>query len=132
LTVEAAKGGYHSGEVGGIVPETFRVVRQLLDRLDNSETGEPLEALRTEIPQWAKEEAQRMADLSGPGMYTKYNVHEGVEMVHQDNLVKMYLNNTWSANLSITGADGLPEVAKAGNVVRPSTSVRISMRLHPT
>ena len=35
LEVEAAKGGYHSGEVGGIVPETFRIVRALLDRLDD-------------------------------------------------------------------------------------------------
>jgi acetylornithine deacetylase/succinyl-diaminopimelate desuccinylase-like protein len=40
LTVEAGKAGYHSGEVGGVVPETFRVVRQLLNRLDDPVTGE--------------------------------------------------------------------------------------------
>lgn len=44
----------------------------------------------------------------------------------------MYLNNTWTANLSITGADGLPPVATAGNVVRASTSVRLSYRLPPS
>ena len=43
----------------------------------------------------------------------------------------MYLNNTWRANLSITGAGGLPEYTKAGNVVRPSTTFRLSMRLPP-
>lgn len=34
--------------------------------------------------------------------------------------------------MSITGADGLPPVSMAGNAVRASTSVRISMRLPPT
>lgn len=33
--------------------------------------------------------------------------------------------------MSITGADGLPPVGMAGNAVRSSTSVRISMRLSP-
>lgn len=131
MTVEAAKGGYHSGEVGGIVPETFRVMRALLDRLDDSATGEVFDALKTEIPDWAHAEAERMAALSGDGMHTKYDVHEGVKKVHEEDLVKMYINNTWKANLSVTGADGLPPVARAGNVVRPSTSVRLSMRLAP-
>lgn len=43
----------------------------------------------------------------------------------------MYLANTWEANLAVTGADGLPAIKMAGNVVRPSTSVRLSMRLGP-
>ena len=43
----------------------------------------------------------------------------------------MYLENVWRANLSITGCDGLPPVSMAGNVVRSSTSVRLSMRLSP-
>lgn len=39
LTVEFGITGYHSGEVGGIIPETFRVIRALLDRVDNPITG---------------------------------------------------------------------------------------------
>lgn len=39
LHVEAGMQGYHSGELGGIIPETFRVVRLLLDRVDNALTG---------------------------------------------------------------------------------------------
>lgn len=57
---------------------------------------------------------------------------EGVECMHQNNLAQLYLANTWGANLSITGAEGLPELSKAGNVVRASTSVRLSLRLAPT
>lgn len=39
VTISAAKGGYHSGLVGGIVPETFRVFRALLDRIDDAKTA---------------------------------------------------------------------------------------------
>ena len=44
----------------------------------------------------------------------------------------MYLGNQWGANLSVTGADGLPPINMAGNVVRSETGVRLSMRLSPT
>ena len=40
LKVECGITGYHSGEVGGLVPETFRIVRQLLNRIDSAETGQ--------------------------------------------------------------------------------------------
>lgn len=57
MTVEAAQGGYHSGEVGGIIPETFRIMRTLLDRIDNSETGMTISELNCEIPQRFRDEA---------------------------------------------------------------------------
>ncbi len=60
LTVEVGTVGYHSGEVGGIVPETFRVIRQLLDRLDDPVTGKPMSELDTELPEWKNEEAAFM------------------------------------------------------------------------
>lgn len=54
ITVSGCKTGYHSGEVGGILPETFRVIRKLLDRVDDSETGKVLiPELDVEIPEWA-------------------------------------------------------------------------------
>ena len=57
VDVEAGKQGYHSGELGGIIPETFRVMRELLSRVDNAETGRCADEFQTEIPAWAKEEA---------------------------------------------------------------------------
>ena len=132
MTVESGKAGYHSGEVGGIVPETFRIVRTLLDRLDNSTTGEPMAELVMPVPQWKQEEAEYIVGLAGDDMCTKYAIVDGGKYCHHDDLVKMYLANQWSANLSVTGADGLPPINMAGNVVRASTSVRLSMRLPPT
>jgi len=132
LTVEAGKQGYHSGELGGIIPETFRIVRQLLDRIDNSETGLICKEMQVEVPAKKMEEAKFMADKCGDSMYTKYKIHDGVKAMEQENIVEMYLNNVWRANLAITGAAGLPEIQIAGNVVRQSTSVRLSCRLPPT
>jgi len=78
-TVECGKDGYHSGEVGGIVPETFRVVRTLLKRLDDEETGEVCPELQCEVPAWKAEEAKQLADLAGPTMHDKYAVQPGVK-----------------------------------------------------
>lgn len=77
-------------------------------------------------------EAKFMAEKCGDSMYTKYSIHEGVKAMSQDNMVEMYLNNVWRANVAITGAAGLPDIQVAGNVVRQATSVRISCRLPPT
>ena len=132
LTVEAAKSGYHSGETGGMIPETFRVVRALLGRLDDAESGKVCEELHMEVPEFKRKEAQHIAAKYGEHLYKEFNLHEGVQVLCQDNMESMYLNKTWHPNLSITGADGLPPIATAGNVIRPKTSVRCSMRLPPT
>jgi hypothetical protein len=72
-----------------------------------------------------------MAKLAGSEICDQYGVVEGGKYCYGNDYVKMYLANTWEANLAVTGADGLPPINMAGNVVRPSTSVRLSMRLGP-
>ena len=132
LTVAFGKTGYHSGEVGGIIPETFRIARTLLDRIDSAETGLVAGDFQVEIPAWARAEAERMATLGGEELWKKYAVLDGCTAMNTDNLAEMYLNNTWRANLSITGAAGLPDVGIAGNVVRASTTLKLSLRLPPS
>lgn len=132
IKVECAKAGYHSGEAGGIVPETFRIIRALLNRVDDPETGEVVAELQAEVPEWKIEEAKEIAKSQGDELYKKFDMVEGVECMHLDSLEQMYLANTWGANLAITGAEGLPSISKAGNVVRASTSIRLSLRLAPT
>ena len=137
VTVEIGKAGYHSGEVGGIVPETMRVIRQLIDRLDDSKTGKVVLAeLVSEVPEWKRKEAEFMVDLAGDEMCRKYALATEEaqycgDYKKREELIEMYLENQWRANLSVTGADGLPPMGMAGNVVRNSTGVRLSMRLPP-
>lgn len=87
LTVECGAGGYHSGETGGIVPETFRIVRTLLDRLDNSETGEVCAELQCVPPQWKLDEAANLAAQAGSSMYEKYALVEGAKWCNMDDLI---------------------------------------------
>lgn len=69
LQVECALSGYHSGEVGGIVPETFRVVRALLDRVDDTLTGKVAAAFQSPIPEWKIKEANEVATTQGEKLH---------------------------------------------------------------
>jgi acetylornithine deacetylase/succinyl-diaminopimelate desuccinylase-like protein len=42
------------------------------------------------------------------------------------------LARTWRPALSYTGIDGLPPTGRAGNVLRPATALKLSLRLPPT
>lgn len=61
IEVHAGKNGYHSGEVGGIVPETFRIVRNLIDRIDDSKTGKVTSEFDAELPDWKDKEVKLIA-----------------------------------------------------------------------
>ena len=47
-------------------------------------------------------------------------------------LDELVLNRTWRPALAVTGAEGLPLPASAGNVLRPKTSLALSLRIPPT
>jgi hypothetical protein len=132
LTVGFGKVGYHSGEAGGIIPETFRIIRELLDRIENSDNGNVIEELRIEPPESKKKEAEHIAKNYAESFLAQYNdIVPGGIIMNKDNVAEAYLNRAWYPNMSITGAAGLPPLASAGNVLRPSTTVRISMRIPP-
>lgn len=65
-------------------------------------------------------------------MFNRCEVQPGVKLMNEGDYVEMYLNNVWRPNLSVTGSDGFPPISMAGNVIRPFTAVRCSMRLPPT
>ncbi|MEU4801610.1 M20/M25/M40 family metallo-hydrolase [Actinosynnema sp. NPDC023587] len=132
LTVRVLESGLHSGMASGIVPSSFRVVRQLLDRLEDSATGEVLiREMHVEVP------ANRVAEVreaiaSAPGVQvSSVPWAPGVRPVTTDE-VELALNAGWRPTLSVTGADGLPAPQDAGNVLRPFTTLVLSFRLPPT
>ncbi|MBN6035746.1 M20/M25/M40 family metallo-hydrolase [Amycolatopsis sp. 195334CR] len=130
LTVRVLDSGVHSGHSSGLVPSSFRVVRQLLDRLEDSRTGEVLlPELSVEIPEDRLAEV-RLAVAEG-GLRPELPITEGVRTA-SDDPVELVLNNTWRTTLSVTGASGLPSLEAAGNVLRPFTGLKLSFRLPPT
>ncbi|MEV0082552.1 M20/M25/M40 family metallo-hydrolase [Saccharopolyspora sp. NPDC050642] len=132
VKVQVLDSGLHSGIASGIAPSSFRVLRELLDRLEDSATGEVLvPELTVQIPENRVAEV-RAAIEAVPGLVR--NVvpwPEGLRPVDEDE-VELALNSTWRPTLSVIGADGLPKPADAGNVLRPYTTLLLSFRLPPT
>lgn len=132
LVVELLREGVHSGDAGGVVADGFRVLRTLLSRLENEESGiiRPQE-FHVEIPEQRIVQATKAAEVLGETAYAKFPFHPGVQPVTED-IRELVLNRTWRPALAITGAAGLPALENAGNVCRPRTAVKLSLRIPPT
>ena len=132
LTVSTLTEGVHSGAASGIVPSTFRILRQLLSRLEDEKTGEILpKELYVQVPEERLRQATATAQVLGTTVYSEFPFQPGTSPVTSD-IREALLNRTWRPQLAITGAGGLPSLDKAGNVLRPITAAKISLRLPPT
>ncbi|MGG6461788.1 M20 family metallopeptidase [Solilutibacter silvestris] len=132
LRVDVLHEGVHSGDASGIVPSSFRILRELLDRVDDEKTGKiRLDGLFVDIPAERKAQAAKVANVLGDEVWNKFPFMEGMVPMADDNTERV-LNRTWRPALSITGVDGMPPLSSAGNVLRPFTAVKLSLRLPPT
>jgi acetylornithine deacetylase/succinyl-diaminopimelate desuccinylase-like protein len=122
----------HSGDASGVVASSFRILRTLLNRLEDETTGAvKRQEFHADIPEQRRRQAHATSMALGAAVYNKFPFVAGMKPMSGD-LTELTLNRTWRPALSITGADGLPALASAGNVLRPATSVKISLRLPPT
>ncbi|MGV8944392.1 M20 family metallopeptidase [Thermomonas sp.] len=132
LTVKVLEEGVHSGDASGIVPSSFRIIRQLLSRIEDEATGRILlEGLHAQIPADRLAQAAKVAEVLGDEVFDKFPFLPGMTPMASDN-TELVLNRTWRPALSVTGVDGIPPLASAGNVLRPHTSLKLSLRLPPT
>ena len=124
--------GVHSGSAGGIVPSSFRVLRKVLSRIEDEQTGQLLlDDLFVDIPEQRDTQARLAAETLDRSVYTKYPW--AVEDPQPtESPYELLLNNTWRPTLSVTGAEGLPSLVDAGNVQLPGTTLKLSFRLPPT
>ena len=124
--------GVHSGDAGGVVPCTFRIARMLLSRIESEQNGEILPgAFHSPIPAARRQQASAAAAMLGESMHARFPFTSGSGPVTRD-LTELILNRTWRPALSIIGADGLPPTAGGGNVMRPVTELKLSLRIPPT
>ena len=132
LKVSVLSEGVHSGDASGIVPSSFRILRHLLSRLEDEATGKILvEDLFVDIPDERRQQAQRASEVLGTEIWDKFPFLPGMTPMNAD-LTELVLNRTWRPALSVTGVDGMPSLSSAGNVLRPHTAVKLSLRLPPT
>ena len=139
LKVEILTEGIHSGDASGLVPSSFRIMRQVLDRLEDSKSGRLLPAsFHCEVPADRLAQAQATANILGDEVYKRF------PWAHYDcggsttfalptttDPLQALLNRTWTPTLSVTGAEGFPSLENAGNVLRPYTAFKLSLRLPP-
>ena len=132
LRADVLREGVHSGTASGIVPSSFRVLREVLARVEDANSGTILvEELNTPIPPDRQVQAKAAAATLGDTVISKFPFMAGMRAVSNDPY-ELLLNNTWRPTLSVTGADGVPPFRSAGNTLRPYTSLKLSFRLTPT
>jgi acetylornithine deacetylase/succinyl-diaminopimelate desuccinylase-like protein len=136
LRVDILTEGIHSGDASGLVPSSFRILRQVLDRLEDSRTGQLLpQAFHCAVPADRVAQAQAAASALGDEVWRRYPWACGADgalaLPTTTNGTEALLNRTWRPTLSVTGVDGLPELGSAGNVLRPYTAFKLSLRLPP-
>ncbi|WP_440222302.1 M20 family metallopeptidase [Dokdonella sp. MW10] len=132
LRVDVLEEGVHSGDASGVVASSFRILRHVLSRLEDEATGRILPGeLHVEIPAQRIEQAKRSAEVLGDDVFSKFPFVDGMTPMNDD-IAELVLNRTWRPALSITGVGGLPALDSAGNVLRPFTAFKLSLRLPPT
>ena len=139
LKVEILTEGIHSGDASGLVPSSFRIMRQVLDRLEDSATGRLLPArFHCEVPAERLAQARATAAILGEEVYRRFPwAHHDcggstiVALPTTTDPVQALLKRTWEPTLSVTGAEGFPALQDAGNVLRPYTAFKLSLRLPP-
>jgi acetylornithine deacetylase/succinyl-diaminopimelate desuccinylase-like protein len=139
LKVEILTEGIHSGDASGLVPSSFRIMRQVLDRLEDSSNGRLLpQTFHCEVPPQRVAQARATAEILGEEVYRRFPwAHHDcggatlVALPTTTDPLEALLRRTWHPTLSVTGAEGFPSLQDAGNVLRPYTAFKLSLRLPP-
>ena len=132
LTVRVLTEGVHSGMATGIAPTPFRILEQLLARIEDPITGDLLlDELHVTMPADRRAQASAAAQVLGASVAGKLPWVKGAQPVSNDPM-ELLINSTWRGTLAVTGADGLPPVGSAGNVLLPELAAKLSLRLPPT
>jgi acetylornithine deacetylase/succinyl-diaminopimelate desuccinylase-like protein len=129
VRVDVLTEGIHSGAGGGVVPSSFRILRRILSRIEDEETGRILlpELLGGGIPDSHRANLEVLA-LEFPD--SALPVVDGLRLLAPDPVERLAAR-TWAAALAVTGMDGIPASRDGGNVLRPYTTLKFSLRVPP-
>ena len=131
LSVQVSNEGVHSGMSGGVIPSSFRIQRILLDRVEDSKSGEILiPEMHVQISDKVRKEAEELGSLLGDELWSQLPVVESLRP-QNEGAAEILLDMNWRPAMSVIGADGMPSTQTAGNVLRTNTDLKLSFRLPP-
>jgi len=131
LRVRVLAEGVHSGDASGVVPSSFRIARALLSRLEDERSGRILpREFHVAVPPERAAQAEAAARVLGPEHWRRFPFAGATGPLGEEGAERV-LNRTWRPFLEVTGAGGLPDLESAGNVLRPETALKLSLRLPP-
>ena len=131
LSVQVSNEGVHSGMSGGVIPSSFRIQRMLLDRVEDSKTGEILvPEMHVEISDKVRKEAEELGKLLGDEIWAQLPVVDTLRP-HNEGSAEILLDMNWRPAMSVIGANGMPPTQTAGNVLRTHTDLKLSFRIPP-
>jgi acetylornithine deacetylase/succinyl-diaminopimelate desuccinylase-like protein len=123
--------GVHSGSAGGVVPSSFHILRRLLSRIEDESTGALLpRELHVDIPTTRLRQIAATAPELGD-VAALYPL-AGDTRPARPTTEQLLIARTWEPSLEVVGIGGAPTPKRAGNVLRPSTTVKLSVRVPPT
>jgi len=132
LNIRVLNEGVHSGDASGIVPSSFRILRQLLSRIEDEATGKmKLGDLFAAVPPDRLAQAKAAAAALGDEVFNRLPF-AGKTRPMADSPVEMILNRTWMPQLAVIAMDGYPAPGNAGNVLLPYTTAKLSLRTPPS
>jgi acetylornithine deacetylase/succinyl-diaminopimelate desuccinylase-like protein len=132
LTIKVLTEGVHSGAASGVVPSSFRILRQLLSRIEDEATGRmKLPELFVEIPAERVKQAEATAAILGDEVWSGLPFAAQTKPMTKGN-AQIILAKTWEPQLAVTGMAGYPVPKDGGNVLLPYSTAKISLRLPPT
>ncbi|MDC7694236.1 M20/M25/M40 family metallo-hydrolase [Asticcacaulis sp. DXS10W] len=131
LTVQTLTETIHSGDGAGVVPTAFRIACQLLARLEDPQTGDVDPQFLTFIPELRRVQAVEAGPSIAKTLFAALPLAGSTRLV-SDDAAELVLNRSWTSQLTVTGIDGLPTVAKAAAAIHPQVQMKLSLRLPPT
>ena len=143
LSVRVLTEGVHSGAASGIVPSSFRILRSLLSRIEDAQTGRMiLPELFVEIPQDRQSQAKQAAEILGNEVWSELPFagttktmaprRDPAAQSNESDNAELILEKTWRPQLAVTGMAGYPLPADGGNVLLPYSVAKLSLRVPPT
>ncbi len=131
LNVQVLNQGVHSGSASGIVPDSFRIARSLLERLEDAQTGVVADSrLNCPIARERLEQIKATAQILGTSVTSEFPWHNATRACHED-IFESLIERGFQPKLCVVGADGLPPCNQAGRVMRDKTSLALSLRTPP-